>query len=76
MSLVKTMNEDAESTVKQTNGIFVQRIKPVFEQPSIMSPKESQVIGQQRQYISTPCTYQKESITKATCLDDVISSKV
>jgi hypothetical protein len=53
----------------------VQRIKPFFEQQSIISPQEPKFI-KQRQPVSIPYTYQTGNPTKATCLDDIISSKV
>ncbi len=76
MSLVKPTYKDAESIKPQVNGSIVQRIKPFFEQPSIISPQEPKYIKQQRQHVSIPYTYQTGNVTKATCLDDIISSKV
>ncbi|CAF0935422.1 unnamed protein product [Rotaria sp. Silwood1] len=75
LSLVKPTDNDIDVTKSQLNGNLIQRIKPFFEQsPTIVSP-EPKSIKQQRQSVSIPYTYQKGSTTKATCLDDIISSK-
>jgi hypothetical protein len=76
LSLVKTAYIDRESIVPQINGSIVQRIKPFFEQSSIISPQEPKHVKQQRQPVSIPYTYQIGNVTKSTCLDDVIPSKV
>ncbi|CAF2346479.1 unnamed protein product [Rotaria sp. Silwood2] len=75
LSLVKTTDNDTDVTKSQINGNLVQRIKPFFEQSSTISSQEPKVIKQERQSVSIPYTYQKENNTKATCLDDIISSK-
>ncbi len=75
LSLVKTTNKDLESITSQVNSSIVQRIKPFFEQQSIISSQEPKFI-KQRQPVSIPYTYQTGNPTKATCLDDIISSKV
>ncbi|CAF4001100.1 unnamed protein product, partial [Rotaria magnacalcarata] len=71
LSLVKPSDNNIDITKSEINGSLVQRFKPVFEQPS----QESNVIKQHRQSITIPYTYKKGSSTKATCLDDIISSK-
>ncbi len=76
LSLVKTTSTETESLTPQVNSSIVQRIKPFFEQSSIILPPESKTIRQQRQPVSIPYTYQTEKTTKATCLDDVIPSTV
>jgi hypothetical protein len=76
LSLVKPPNKDTEFIRSQSNGNIVQRIKPFFEQPSIIPAQELKIVKQQRQPISIPYTYQTESATKVTCLDDIISTKV
>jgi len=75
LSLVKTTSTETESLTPQVNSSIVQRIKPFFEQQSIISSQEPKFI-KQRQPVSIPYTYQTGNPTKATCLDDIISSKV
>ncbi|CAF4879543.1 unnamed protein product, partial [Rotaria socialis] len=71
LSLAKPSDKDIDITKSEINGSLVQRFKPFFEQTS----QESNVIKQHRQSITIPYTYKKGSSTKATCLDDIISSK-
>lgn len=78
LSLVKTPNPETDSLTSQINNSIVQRIKPFFEQSPPILPQESKISKQQqqRQPISIPITYQTGKSSKATCLDDIISSTV
>lgn len=77
-SLVRTVTKEAEPS--QVNGTIVQRIKPFFEQTSSQPPskiaQETKPFQQQRQPVSIPQTDDTKRISKATCLDDLISSNV
>ena len=77
LSLAKTTRVEDDCFIPRGNGSIVQRIKPVFEQSTIASPQEPKPIRQQQQQsISIPYTYQTGKLNKATCLDDIIPSKV
>lgn len=86
LSLAKTIApRDADRIIPTTgNGGVVQRIKPFFEPPSLslseepkpIRPLQQQQQQQQRPPITIPYTYQAVKVPKATCLDDIIPSKV
>lgn len=88
-SLVRNVNKEVESlpiSSSHVNGSIVQRIKPFFEQTSSssLSPPPTATVQEtkslkqqyQRQLISIPHTNDVKRISKATCLDDLISSNV